>query len=380
VAFVTRCTRISALFAALLFVGEAAQAQSNGPDTWTGATDNTWAGSNWTGSNNPPISGDSLVFGAAGAGGTTLTDNLMTPATFTVAGITFNTGAAAFTLNPATAGTNGFTLTTGITNNGTSLETINDLIALSGTDTFTTTAGGGNITLGGVVSGSGNLTATGTGTQTLTGTNSYSGGTSVNGGKLLANGTNSTGSGQVTVASGGTLGGTGTITPSGISSGNAVTIQSGGTLNQSIVSGGLGTSTLTLALNSGSTVNLVGGATFAFNLGATGASDQVNITGGTLTLNNQNFSNFTFTTLSGFTGTGTYDLFVTGGSGDIMGSLGTTTGSIGADTGTLSILNSQDLVLTVTSGTVPEPSTWAMLLGGLALLAFRSLRPRRARD
>jgi T5SS/PEP-CTERM-associated repeat protein/autotransporter-associated beta strand protein len=331
-----------------------------------------------------------LVYGGPGA----------TTGTLTLSGINTYSGGTVINSGTVTVGsaidalgssTNNLTLATGATLNlnGHSI-TVNALNGTGGTIQNTPAfdpliIGNGNGTgsyAGTIQNGSGavGLTKEGTGTQTLTGTNSYSGGTSVNGGKLLVNGTNSTGSGQVTVASGGTLGGTGTITPSGISSGNAVTIQSGGTLNQSIVSGGLGTSTLTLALNSGATVNLVNGATFAFNLGATGASDQVNITGGTLTLNNQNFSNFTFTTLSGFTGTGTYDLFVTGGSGDIMGSLGTTTGSIGADTGTLSILNSQDLVLTVTSGTVPEPSTWAMLLGGLALLAFRSLRPRRARD
>jgi hypothetical protein len=36
----------------------------------------------------------------------------------------------------------------------------------------------------------------------------------------------------------------------------------------------------------------------------------------------------------------------------------------------LSVLNSQDLVLTVTPSGVPEPSTWAMVLGGVGLLVF----------
>ena len=111
----------------------------------------------------------------------------MTPATFTVAGITFNSGAAAFTINPGTAGTNGFTLTTGITNSSTSLETINDNIALSGTDTIVTKSGGGNLTLGGTISGTGALTTgTSTGTLTLSGANIYTGGTTVAEGVVVA--------------------------------------------------------------------------------------------------------------------------------------------------------------------------------------------------
>ena len=36
-------------------------------DTWQGNSDNTWAtGPNWVGGNSPPLSGDALVFGAAG--------------------------------------------------------------------------------------------------------------------------------------------------------------------------------------------------------------------------------------------------------------------------------------------------------------------------
>jgi hypothetical protein len=204
------------------------------------------------------------------------------------------------------------------------------------------------------------------GTHTLGGANTYSGGTTISGGTLLANGSNSTGSGAVTVSTGGTLGGTGTIIPSNAGPGVAISIAAGGTLSPSAGTG-IAT-TLTLALQSNQSMNLLSGAKFAFDLGATGASDQVDVTGGTLTLNSQNFSDFSFTTLSGF-GTGAYDLFVTDGSGDITGSLGTTTGSIGAYTGTLSVLNSQYLVLTVTPGAIPEPTTWAMMLLGIAVLA-----------
>jgi autotransporter-associated beta strand protein len=242
-----------------------------------------------------------------------------------------------------------------------------------------------NIGLSGVVSGAGTLTATGSGTLTLSGANTYTGGTTISGGTLLANGTTSTGTGAVSVAGGAVLGGTGTINTSGITSGNAITVASGGTLSQTAASGGLGTSTLTLALQTGTTVNLNSGAKLAFDLGASGVSDQINITGGTLTLNSQNFSSFTFTTLSTFTGSGTYDLIVTAGSSDLVinSALGTLTGMIDSDAATLSLAadaagtqpGSQFLVLTIGA---PEPSTLALLLGSLGLLAFWRLRTRRS--
>jgi len=146
-------------------------------DTWTGATSSNWTDSNWSGSNNPPQSGDALTFSSVtGVGGLNLSDNLMTPATFNVGNVTFASGAAAFVISPATANTNGFTLTAGIINSGTSLETINDLITLgSGSHTVTTTTGGGNLTLGGNISGAGSITASGA-TLILSGVNSFTGG------------------------------------------------------------------------------------------------------------------------------------------------------------------------------------------------------------
>ena len=135
-----------------------------------------------------PATGDSLLFGS-GTAGTTLTDDLLTPGAYSLAGITFSSSALAYTIAPATAGTNGFTLAsggTGITNNSTNLETINDLITLSGVQTFTTTTGGGNITLGGVVSGTGSgITTAGSGTLTLSAANTFTGLTTIASGTTL---------------------------------------------------------------------------------------------------------------------------------------------------------------------------------------------------
>jgi len=182
--------------AALL--GVSAQPAFAATQTWSGASSANWAPvGNWSAL---PSSGDSLVFtSATGSGGLTLSDNLMTPATFNVAGITFNSGAGAFVINPATPGMNGFTLTGGITNNSTSLQTINSAIALSGTQTFTTTAGGGNLALGGVLSGTGGLTNNGPGTLTLSASNSYSGGTTISSGTLNYGNLYALGTGNVTI-------------------------------------------------------------------------------------------------------------------------------------------------------------------------------------
>ncbi|HTR40411.1 MAG TPA: autotransporter-associated beta strand repeat-containing protein [Pseudomonadales bacterium] len=153
-------------------------------DTWTGAASANWADSNWTGGNNPPGSGDSLIFtSATGAGGAVLNNNL-TSSSFNLANITYNSSAAAFTVSG-----NAFNLAGNITNNSASLETINDPFSLAGTQTFTTTSGGGNLVFGGSLSGAGGITLAGSGTVTLSGANSYSGVTTINGGTLFLNNT-----------------------------------------------------------------------------------------------------------------------------------------------------------------------------------------------
>jgi fibronectin-binding autotransporter adhesin len=216
------------------------------------------------------------------------------------------------------------------------------------------------------------LTKSGTGALTLSGANTYTGGTTVAAGTLLADAVGATGTGAVTVNSGGVLGGTGTITSTGI------TVASGGLLNPS---GGTGSpSHLTLALNSGS-LTMNSGSNLAFVLGSTSSSDEVLVSSGTVALNNQNFSNFAFTTTTGF-GTGNYILITDTGSDTnaITGLSGTgLTGSItGGFSGTLTLINSQQTLELVVSSTVPEPSTWALMIGGFAVLMVFQIRRRRS--
>ena len=160
---------------------------ANGVDTWVGNTSANLGDANWTGVNNPPLSGDSWVFGVAGSSGTNLTNNLA--AGISVAGITFNSGgASAFTLT-----NNAITLTGNVTNNSTNTETINFPIASTGSGAFLTTTNGGNIALGGVFSDSGGgLTKASFGTLTLNGSaaNTYTGPTTVNLGTLVEDFTN----------------------------------------------------------------------------------------------------------------------------------------------------------------------------------------------
>ena len=178
------------LFAALaasLSLNPAARA-ANGADTWVGTASALFSTGGWTGANNPPISGDSLVFGTAGTAGTALTADQT--AGISYAGITFNSGAPAYTIGSA----NGITLTGNIVNNGTSLETLNFPIAATASRTFTTTVGGGDITLGGAFTGSGGgITKAGSGNLNLSGVNSFSGTFIANAGQvnITANSTTS---------------------------------------------------------------------------------------------------------------------------------------------------------------------------------------------
>jgi fibronectin-binding autotransporter adhesin len=170
--------------------------------TWTGMTSTDWAGPNWTGGNNPPVSGDSLVFGATNIqGNTTLTDTF-TNSGFDVAGITFTAGAPTYTMTG-----NAFNLTGNITNNGVNFETIDNAISITGHDVTVTSINGNSMSFEGAITGSGGFIDDDLGMVLFSGTgNTYTGNTEVEQGTLrLQNGGGVTIFGNVTVDAGATL-------------------------------------------------------------------------------------------------------------------------------------------------------------------------------
>jgi len=230
-----------------------------------------------------------------------------------------------------------------------------------------------------------NFTKAGASTQILSGANIYNGITTVNGGTLFVNGSHtaalSNTNSAYQVNSGGTFAGTGTIA---VSTPNTVgfRVATGGKL----APGGVSTpGTLTLNMTStgtsGTLASLDLSATaannagqFTFRLGT--ASDQIvlgpnsflALGAATANLNSLDWSDFTFIAGPGLANT-TYKLIdgsvnVTGG---LSSSAGALSGSIGAGgTGTLSIVDGQDLVLTITGLSTSGPTATTYTLNSTA--------------
>lgn len=168
--------------------------------TWTGAAGdgNINTAGNWSPAQ-APAKDDVLIF----AGSTSLAPQRAS--NLSLGAINFASGAAAFTIGGA--GVYTLTTATAVTNNSTSLQTINNSITVGVAQTWNAAAGalsfGGainlasfnltidgsyNTTITGVISGAGGgLTKTGTGTLTISGTakNTFTGATTVNAGTVV---------------------------------------------------------------------------------------------------------------------------------------------------------------------------------------------------
>lgn len=251
-------------------------------------------------------------------------------------------------------------------------------------------SGSGTQILSGNIGGNSASIAVSNGTLVLAGTNTYTGGTSVTGGTLLANSISgsSTGTKAVTITGTGTLGGSGFFNPSGVTAANSVSFATGTTLAPG-TAGNTDTLTLKSAGSTAGYVGLASGTKLSFNLNTGLASSSLSITsafsGEVSGLNNTDI--FNFTDLSGGNLTaGLYTLISTDdtttnpfGTTTTTTLVGTTINGLNGYTAQLQINGGSGtdftLQLDITSA-VPEPSTWALMLGGFALLVTWQRRRR----
>lgn len=247
------------------------------------------------------------------------------------------------------------------------------------------------------------VSQTGSGVTTFTAKNTYTGGTTISNGTVYANnnttGQSSLGTGTVTV-NGGTLSGLGIIAPTGL---NNVVIGNGGILAAGGVQtmGGAANGNLTINgtgyTGSGAALALNAGAKLTFALGSGGTSSAVNILGtvavtfggNVVTINDLVGTNLTsggdYVLFEGTTNTfysgldlggqlGSKGTIITGGL-TLLGPGGNTfADEYGASV--LFLTTSGDIDIEVDPEVVPEPSTWAMMLGGLSLLLIYQRKRR----
>jgi autotransporter-associated beta strand protein len=237
-----------------------------GDDFWNYAPvgNGTTKYTNWGPNGKLPANGDDLEFS-----GTTRLANTNIVGVLEIANLTFMDGAGEFILSGSQ-----LDLTGSVTNNSTSLQTINMDLGLNATATLAATVG--DIVIGGatygVISGSNGINVTGPNHVILTRANTYTGTTTVTTGTLLANNASGSATGTGAVDVSGTLGGIGTIAPT---DSNSISVSG-------MIAPGSGTIPGTLTINLTSTLgglNMSTDSSFQFHLGAAGIGDMLAIVG-----------------------------------------------------------------------------------------------------
>jgi autotransporter-associated beta strand protein/T5SS/PEP-CTERM-associated repeat protein len=263
--------------------------------------------------------------------------------------INLNSGG---TLQIGVGGTTGVLGVSTLTNNGTLIFNRSDAPTYSG-----------------IISGTGAVRKQGDGTLTLSGSSTYTGATAVDGGTMLVNG--QLGDTAVTVNANGLLGGTGTIL-------GGVTVASSGTLSP-------GNSTGVLTVGS---LSLLPGSHTLMEIDTTSLYDQI-VGTGTLTyggsldlvMTGSYADGTTFNLFRSFSSkNGDFTTVELDATGEYFGLLFTGTAGVWTSTWTT---NHQRLVFSTTTGNlvvVPEPSTYAMVIAGLACGGWQMFRRRRLRQ
>jgi len=380
---------------------------------------------------NTANTGKSVNLVAAAGGQVNFTNAINKNGTDTTAGVTIN---GAYTVNGATVNPSGTVRLAGANTYGGTTTIANGTLLADSAQALNTTAAGGNITFtGGTLklgstfnaganadispriknsssaiaidtnslsstfasaldsSNTGGLTKSGAGTLTLTGANTYTGATVVSSGTLAVGiGGSIAGTTGIAVKTGATFD---TTALTSFTVGSSQTLSGGGTVNaQSLVVNGTlaphdSSSTIsTMQINNSGSLTLANGAQFALNIGATtgdsvSASGSVNL-GATstdrvalsLSLVAQPVDGTTYIILnsSSVTNNGLFSF-----NGTDLNNGDSFTVSSGGFNETF-VMNYGGTGDFLTAMAVPEPSTWAMVLGGFgSLILTRNLRRRK---